>query len=419
MAGEYTTITDELKNAYPSGSFPDAVNKEAKYRKSLNRVNLKMSEGIATFPLALESSWNVSMIADNTAFPTTDDPTRPQGQVNPELFVGDFAIGVKTKYAASSQVGSFNAGGILADRVERTVEDLAKYLNMVYAGSVNGRLAIVEADGASATFTCSKPLGVELLREGMRIDEFDALTGGTVQALDNVQISEIDPSTNTVTYDATDTTLTAGYHIFVADSYGRTPQTLPMIVDDGTLAGTIFTLSRTTYPGLKCQVNKAGGVLRDLTEQLILDSVDEGRRRSGKKITRALSNTGQARKYVEFVAPERRYAGNSSGKPSYVLGYEDEGLKIVAPGVNCHLETDFDISPRVMYFLAWDTFGLYEAMPLDWLDEDSMLNLLPNSSADGHKAGFVAYVGCVENQINTMPKAQVLLGDLKDPICGD
>jgi len=42
--------------------------------------------------------------------------------------------------------------------------------------------------------------------------------------------------------------------------------------------------------------------------------------------------------------------------------------------------------------------------------------MIPTSG--GHKAGFLAYVGCVENQINTMPRSSSRLEGLTDPILG-
>ena len=85
--GAFADITSELKNAYPPGSFEEPVNKETFYRKSLTRVELTESEGIATFPLGIASAWNVSMIPDVGDLPTPIDPTRVQGQVTPELFI--------------------------------------------------------------------------------------------------------------------------------------------------------------------------------------------------------------------------------------------------------------------------------------------------------------------------------------------
>jgi hypothetical protein len=175
-----------------------------------------------------------------------------------------------------------------------------------------------------------------------------------------------------------------------------------------------------TYPGLKAQVLEAGGSLRNPSEQLMLDAVDAVYQETGKRITRILSNTGQGRKFVEFVSAQRRYPGVTSGTQGYSVGYGKGSLQFVAPGVACDLECDHvDIPPREMYFLSWDTFWLFEALPMDWIDDDSLLRLIPNATTDGHKAGMLAYVGGVENVINVMPAGNARLGDLKDPLCGD
>ena len=68
-AGSYTNVATELKEAYPTGTFPDAVNKQAKFRASLNKVDLKMSEGLAKFPLRFAAAWNVGAVDDFDALP--------------------------------------------------------------------------------------------------------------------------------------------------------------------------------------------------------------------------------------------------------------------------------------------------------------------------------------------------------------
>jgi hypothetical protein len=419
--GAFEDISDELKNAYPPGSFVDPVNREAPYRKSLQRVNLRMNEGIAKIPLGLRAAWNVGAIADLGNMPTPVDPVRVQGTVTPELFTGSFQIGLKTKTAAKSKVGTFNSGGIMSDRVENTVADLGKYINKVYAGSNRARLAVVLTNDGSSTLTLAEPLATELLNPNMRIEVRDALTGGAIRGTaTNRTINSLDRDTRELVYSGADeATIAAGDHIFVTDTYGRDFWTLPMIVDDGVDAVTIFGQSRTTNPELKAFVLRNGGALRDVTEQLILDAIDRPRRETGKRITRALCNSGQARKYVEMIQAERRYPGPTGSAPRYTVGYDEESLQILAPGVNVRLEVDFDITPRQIYFLCWDTWGLYEAMPLDWIDDDTLLKMIPRSDADGHRAGFLSYIGSVENQIQTMPRCNSRLEDLNDPILGD
>ncbi len=416
--GAVEDLGDELKNAYPTGTFEDPVNKEAPYRVSLNRVELVMRDGIAKFPLGVASAWNVGSIADLGTMPVPIDPTRRQGEVTPELFVGAFQIGIKTKVVGKNKVGTFNTGGIMADRVEGTTADLGKYINRVYAGSNRGRLAVVLSNSGSNTLVLDKPLGTELLNKNMRIDVYDALTGGAARAATNRKLTTVARETFEIIYDgANDGTIAAGDHVFITGTYGRTHWTLSDIVDDGTDAATIFGQSRVTDPELGAFVLRGSSGLRDLTEQLILESCSKPRRETGKRISRALSNDGQARKYVEFIQAERRYPGPTGEAPKYTVGYDEDSLQILAPGVNCKLEVDFDVSPRRIFFLCWETFGRYEAMALDWIDDDTLLKMVPTDG--GHKAGFLAYVGCVENQINTMPRANCRLENLNDPICGD
>lgn len=427
--GAFEDITTELKNAYPPGTFEEPVNKESKYRRDLQRVDLVMNEGIAKFPLGIASAWNIGLIPDIGDFPTPKDPTRVQGQVTPELFVGSFQIGVKTKVAAKSTKGTFNQGGIMADRVENTVAELGKYINKVYAGSQGqtpvagvyggGVMATVESNDGSSTLTLNKPLGAELLNRNMPITVVDPGTGpraGWATVGSERLITAIDRDARTIVYSGgNDAAVAASDEVFVFGTSGRTIWTLSMIVGDSSDSAEIFEQSRSTYPELNAFIVDAGGT--DLTEQLILQAMDLPRRETSKRISKALTNTGQARKYVEFIQAERRYPGPTGSAPRYTIGYDEDSLQILAPGINVKLEVDFDIEPRRIYFLCWEVFGRYTSMDVDWIDDDALLKMIPTSG--GHKAGFLAYVGCVENQINTMPRSSSRLEGLNDPIMGD
>jgi hypothetical protein len=425
-AGEFENLGNELKTLYPTGTFDPIYRTEAPYRAKLKKNNdYGMSEGSVKFPLHTDGMWSVGIIADNEAFPTPKNPTTVLASLTPELFATSFQIGLKSKVAAKSKKSTFHEQGILGDRIETVAKELASYINKVYCGSVKGRIAVVESDGAN-NFVAAKPLGVELLQEGMVMEGYDALTAGGVRdSFSAHKITSIDYDTRTVSYvkasdgTADDRVLWPGDHIFISGTYSRTPNSMPAIVDDdSTGLLTIFGITRSTTPKAKGNVLTKGGVLRNLNEQLMLDACDKPRRRTGKKVTRVLGNSGQWRKYIEFVAADRRYAGLSSGTPKFVLGGDEDSAQLVAPGVNATLEVDYDAPPRSLYFLAWDTFFLYEAMGIDWIDADSdLLKLVPTDG--GHKSAFLAYMGSVENQGCTCPLASTHLGDLKDPICGD
>ena len=412
--GAFEDITTELKNAYPPGTFEEPVNKETKYRRDLQRVDLVMNDGIAKFPLGIASAWNVGLIPDIGDFPVPIDPTRVQGEVTPELFTGSFQIGVKTKVAAKSTVGTFNQGGIMADRVENTVAELGKYINKVYAGSIAAILAYVATNLTPAnSVTLADNLRTILLNKNMRIDF--KIPGGALRPAVNRKITVLTRETSTLVYDgADDATIAAGDEVYITGTSGRSIWTLPQIVGDASDAASIFGQSRATFPELNAFIVDAGGI--DVTEQLMLETIDLPRRETGKRVSRALTNTGQARKYVEFIQAERRYPGPTGSAPKYTVGYDEDSLQIVYPGVNMKLEVDFDIEPGRSYCLCWEVFGRYTAMEVDWIDDDALLKMIP--TAGGHKAGFLAYVGCVENQINTMPRCSSRLQGLNDPING-
>lgn len=415
--GAYLDVSEEIKNNYPTGTFPDAVNKVAKYRKSLRSVPLKMDSGIAKIPLNGDAAWNVGIIEDNTAFPTPVDPVRVQGTVKPEIWAVSMQLGLKTVKTVDSSKGSFHEGGLVSDRVENSIADLGKFINLVYAGTNRGRLGTVESEPAASQLQVNKPYGVINIQNKMRIDLYTAFTSGSVRdSLSNRTVSARTKSTRTFTYSGADQTPVAGDHIFPASTYDKNPYTLDDICDDGTVVDTIFALSRTTYPHLKALVVGAGGVLRNVSEQLVLESIYQAQEETGKEITRAISNRGQIMKCAEFLSADRRYPGVTSGGQNYSTGVND--ITFFASGVNVKLEYEPNCIARKIYFLAWDTFGLYEAMAPDWINEgDGKFHLIPTT--DGHKAGIIAYAGSIENQFCTMPKAQVQLADLKDPMMGD
>lgn len=426
-AGEFENISTELKSKYPnlSYTYEGVWRSEAPYRAKLKRNNdYALNAGIVTFPMKTLGMWSVGIIADNAAFPTAKNPTVLNATLTPETFTGTIQVGLKTTVAAKDFSAAYNAKGVTADRLDEISSQLASYMNRVYCGSNRGRLAIVESDGSS-TFVAAKPLGTELLEEGMVLEAYSALTSGSVRdSFSAHRATDINHDTRTVTYvsqstgTTDDRTLVAGDSIFMSGSYARTPISMPDVVDDGTNKATIFGITRSSNTKTNAHVLSNGGALRSITERLMLDAISLPRRRTGKKITRILSNDGQGRRYTEFVAADRRYPGATTGDPRYSTGYTDDSLTVVAPGVNAKLEIDYDVTPRSIYFLAWDTFFLYSAKDLDWVDaENGLLKLSPGSSS--HNSAFLAYIAAIENQGNTMPRANARLDDLSDPICGD
>jgi hypothetical protein len=165
------------------------------------------------------------------------------------------------------------------------------------------------------------------------------------------------------------------------------------------------------------QVFGNGGTLRNLSEQLLVRACHEIRARSGKRVTDIWTSEGQAEKYIEFVAPDRRYTVSGNGVQGMGTGYQEGSLVHYAPGIMATINISFDIVPRELYLLNWDTWFHYVAKELGFVDQGEMLKLTPTSGA--YKASFLGYVAAIENIGCDFPSANGVIRDLADPAIGD
>lgn len=429
MAGEFTSITDALKIAYPPKAIEAMVNSEAPLRQQLRKMvpaGARPSEGIVKFGGNLNPPQNQGQLNDGESLPTPTDRTQVQFQLTPTMYVGGLQIGWITRVAADSNKSAFN-GGELRRKTQETMEDLGKFIEQTYTGTHGtGRRARVESDGTN-TFVAALPEGTVLLRENQRITVRTTDGGATVRdSCDYRLITQINHATRTVTYSdlagtgSDDRTLVAGDHVHPVVAAAQSLVTNPFsngirgLIDDGTFLGTIHGLSRTTYPKLKSNVSGAGGVLRSLTEQILIRACHENRARSGKRVTDVWTSPGQFEKYIEFVAADRRYPATGSEIQGMSTGYRK--LVHVSPEGALTLQLSFDIVPREIFLINWDSFFLYNAKDMDWWDGDM---LKPTPTSGSYKASYLAFMQCIENIGCDLPGSNTVIRDLKDPVCGD
>jgi hypothetical protein len=437
MAGEFENITNALKIAYPKVVIDAMVNEETPARSKMKKslpAGSRASDGIVKIPANFNPPQNSAFIKDGGTLPIPKDRTQDQFQITPIICAGAFQIGWITKSAASSDKGAFN-GGELRRRTEETISNLAKniemhllqnYDNATYGGGVR---AIVESGNAS-TFVARQPEGVVGLRENMVIavkdssGAWDDLQGGATAK--NYYISNIVPSTRTVTLaayngsGAVSNAADANDVIVQVSGDNSTFQTdftaltgLRGLVDDATLQTSVMNLSRATYPKLNSVVNSNAGVPRALEEKLMIQACHDIRIKVGKRVTDCWTGPGQAEKYVEFVAPDRRYNVSSNNSPMpMVTGYDV--LKHVHPSGSFEINISTDVIPREMFLLNWDSFFHYVSKEMDWMNE-----LAPTPVSGGYKASFLSYLGSVEQFGCLMPAANAVIRDLSDRLAGD
>lgn len=430
--GAFDVVVDSVKDIYSTRGVQAMENAKRPFSRSLSKdlpADAKQfDEGIARFQANMAPPQNQAQIGDGQDLIAPIDRTEKRFTLKPTLFVGTFMVGWITKAAANSAKSAFNRGEV-ARKTEETVENLAKHIERIYCGTHGtGRLGRVASDGVN-TLVLDVPEGIQLVRPNMRISVRTTDGGDTVRdSLDNRTITAVNRATRTITYSGADQTAVAGDHVHAVSGASQTSLStisangIRGLVDDGTFLDSLQGLSRTTYPRLKALVMSNGGVLRNLTEQLMIHACNEVAQESGKTITHIWTNTGQVEKFVEFVAPDRRHVTKPGEKPRYVVGHggaeDDTGLRLIAPGVDAEIRRAFDIVAREMYFLSYDTLFHYQAQKMDWWDEGAKI-LKPVPTSGGFKAAFFAAVSAQENLGIDMPIGNLVMRDLRDPLIGD
>lgn len=421
------TAEAALKVAYAPKVVEAMVNAETIFRPKLKKsvpAGAKATEGILKFAANFNPPQNLGNTNDGGTLAPAKDRTEKQFTLTPVLFTFSMQIGLVTREIANSNKSAWN-GGELRRRTDEVMVDGAKYIESSYTGTHGtGRRARVESDGAN-NFVASLPEGTRLLRENMMFSE-RTTDGGATTGVDFRKITAIDHSTRTVTYDGADGGLVPGQHIHAAvveasqdiTTANPFPNGLRGLIDDTTFTSTHHGLSKTTFPKLKANVFSNGGTLRNLTEQLLVRACHEIRARSGKKVTDIWTSEGQMEKYLEFVAPDRRLIRNSPGDTgNMATGYKGTEMVHYGPGIEIKLNYSYDIVPRELFLINWDTFFHYQAKELGWIEGVDRLLLVPVSG--GYKGSLIGYPTALENIGCDFPLANGVIRDLKDPAIGD
>lgn len=430
MAGEIQNITNALKIAYPPKAVEPVLNEELVFRPWLQKsipAGAKVTDGgLINFGANLGPPQNVGQLVDGGTLPAPKDRTDRQFQLKPTLFAGAIQIGVVTFASANTGKSAFN-GGEYRRRTDEMIGNLGKFIESTYVGTAgDGIRGYVDSDGTS-TLVMKQPWGVKLFQKNMYISVRQSAGGSVRDSLDLRSITKKDPDTYTLTYSGADQTAVANDPVYVVVEATQASLTttfangLRGLIDDGTNSATIHGLTRTdsgNSPELNSVVDENGGTLRNLTEQILLRATMRVREFTEKAPSLLLFGPGQFQKYVEFCAPQRQRAVvTGKSRMNMATGAREEDMVHFYPGGQLNFMLSWDVLPRELYLLTPSTFFHYNALDMQWLDEDSLLKLTPTSS--GHKAAYLAYMGSVENIGCDMPRGNAVIRDLKDPSIGD
>jgi hypothetical protein len=433
MPGLITDLanTGALKIAYPKKAVETMIQEDLVFRPRLKRglpPGARISDGYEIhFGARLNPAQNVGMIADGGEFPTPKDAIDRQFIFYPRIFAADYTIGGMTRYAVNSDVAGFN-GGEMQRRPEEAMGNLGKFIESTYVGTAgDGIRGYVESDGSN-TFVVAQPHGTRLIAENQYLTVRIA-AGSTVRdSLDLRTADAISHATRTVTYSGADQTAVAADPIYITPTLALSGATLAASanglrgqVDDGTNALTIHGLTRSAAGNAKLSSLRLanGGERRNLTESLLLAAAHETARRSSKKPSTLLMGEGQCEKYIEHVAPQKRFPAVGRTRPGKSTGYTIEELSFVSPYGAMDFMLSFDCLPGEIYGLSWDAMFFYSKLDSQWLSGVEAQNLMLMPGTNAFKFAWSAYLVSIENWGTDYPLAHFVISDLKDRLLGD
>lgn len=428
MAGEFQNLGVALKTVYPSKAIEAIINEESPFREKLAKsvpAGAKVSEGSVKFNGVLALPQNVAQIVDGDDLMDIAERSEVQFTLLPTIFQASAGFGWLTQKAANSDKSSFN-GGEVRRRTNETVGNLGKFIEQTYLGTTgNGVRGYVESSAAGG-IVIKQPEGLKFLRQGHKITIRDSANFATIRnTLDGVRIATANNSTRTIVLAGppTHTNALANDVVLVVSKAAQALTSLFAnglrgLVDDGTNSQYIHTQDRTTAANvrLKSVVNTDAN-LRDLSEQIMLRVCTDIHEMTGKRVSDIWCGPGQVEKWIQFVAPDRRrqVSGGTYDKGIGIKSYDE--LSFYAPGVNAKINVSYDVVPREMYFLNWDTFFHYVAKPMDWVDQDGLMHMAIGTGT--YKAAWQYFMAGFENIGNDMPAANGVARNLKDPTIGD
>jgi hypothetical protein len=431
MAGEFQNLGVRIKTVYPSKALEPMVNEDAPFRAKLAKsvpAGSRVSSGDLKFNGVLAQPQNVGQILDGGDLQDAGERSEVQFSLKPTIFTATLNIGGLTRRAANDPKAAFN-GGEVRRRTEEVTANLGKFIEQTYVAAVAGVRGYVDSASASG-IVVKEPHGLKLIRQGHKISVRDSGTPTSARtSLDAVRVTSVDSSTRRFTVSGTPTYTNAvaddPIYIVVADAANYTlsnifAESLRGLVDDGSIQTSIHGQDRTAvgYEKLKSAIDDPG-FKDDLTEQRLIRLCHRIHEECGKRVTDLWTGPGQVEKYIQFVAPERRRAVER-GTYDKRTGYKStDELVHDAPGVSLRFNMSYDILPRELFVIAWDTWFRYVAQEMQWVDEGSMLHLAIGANNNSYRFRWDAFMASMENIGLDMPCANGAMRNLNDPVLGD
>lgn len=397
---DLTSITDTLKLVYGEGiqnQFYDETLTYHQFPKS-NRN----PKGLGyEFGIRYDRAQGVGARRESELLPDPLVGKFDKGRITPKYIYGTLRMTGPAIEAAKGDVAAFVDG--LADSVDDIYQSLVVDMNRQAWGDGFGLLGTLTSasdavttttGGGTWTITCNNDQGVDLMYAGMVVDFYTSGTtidqsavASRISSVDRAnKTAEMEPNTGVYkanhpitaaqSYTITTDTVASGAHVVrigareAAHATSDTPVEmtgLQGIFDDGTLLASFENITVADQQKWKANVLANSGVGRELSIDLMLQSLDLSRTVAGpnKRIIRC--GLGQRRKYANLLLPDVRFA------PTELKGgYET--LTFAGGDGSVEMVIDPVAPPGRMFFEVVGSIMKYEMTPIGWGDLDQQMH---------------------------------------------
>lgn len=433
-----TNLANGMRRIYDEGTFEYAQNAASPLIDLFEEAKDLSPEGEGYFwPMMLRTPQNIATPAEVGNVPKTKQRKEVQGHVNAAQFVGTFAISFLLEAAGTSR-GTWNKGEVKKHSFD-TLTDLVKHRNRMYAGTAgDGVIAEVESARVVGDSNWTAKLtqnvggntwgasgqGALLLRESMSLEFYqpkavsDAKIGTTVYDID-----AIDSATRQISWAAGTTfadNIPAGARVVISKSFGLStiPNGLMNLIDDGSFSASIHNVTRAGNAQVNSLVQNNGGILRELSEDMLLTGGFLQRQRNGATIDCLVMNTGQAHQFIRKVRPNRFQT--TPGPTQVRAGAEStDNFKFYFDGRPVRIVVSEDIAPRHIYGIDLSAMNRVTLRKLGWLDHGGGSMFIQSVDDGGLMTARQATMFSLENIATKAPWKHIRWEDLADAqLCG-
>ncbi len=409
MSASGTNIDFILKTVYSPDGVKDLENMEDVTWNKLQKSDKKIGGLGFEFPVkTVGNQANLGATNENEKNPTGGNQAGTKGLIEPKIVkqaVRFSGLAIEKARAAGEEAYAET----LAYEMDAGIRDHIKELNQETFRDGSGIIAKVNGAVSGATTIVVDNGVITHFRVGMKLAAYN---GSTLEA-EAMEVTDVEPSTNTVTVSAA-VTLTDNDNLYrYIEGVGNTKQGAPadgkeisglkLVTDTGSLSATYENINRTTttqFSGLAIDYSAANLSDDSLHRAVSQVKVTSGFQHGPGK-TLIVSNTSQFRKYMTVVTPQIRYNANDKLDSTGTGGY-------AWMGIEWHVDTDCGFDE--LYMLDKNDVKIYSLYDTKYDDTDGkVLKYVEQADA------YYAYSKSYNNIGSEQPNHNVRLYNLAVP----